>query len=68
MGEIPPSTCVSVAFSARTACDASLTIAAYALQSGSSSRSQCDLLLGSFQNLTASIMSGVSCRVPVRPA
>src|SRR4051794_227870 len=53
---MPPSSCGSDAFSARTACDASLTIAAYALQSGSSSRSQCDLLFGSFQNLTASIM------------
>src|SRR3954447_3331183 len=60
IGDMPPSTCLSDAFSARTASDASFTMSAYADQSGSSSRSQCDLLLGSFQNLTASIMFACS--------
>src|ERR1051325_3193345 len=55
-GDIPPSTRVKPGLSAATASAASLTISAYFLQSGSISKSQCDLLLGSFQNITASIM------------
>src|SRR5437868_7626364 len=54
MGEIPPSTPVSRGFSDLTASAASFVISAYIVHSGSSSKSQCDLLLGSFQNITAS--------------
>src|SRR5919108_2875660 len=56
MGEIPPSTRSTCGFSAATACAAILIICAKICQSGSSSKAQCDLLLGSFQNIIASIM------------
>src|SRR5688572_17325421 len=52
---MPPSTRVSRGFSAATASAAILIIAANMVQPGSISKSQCDLLLGSFQNITASI-------------
>ena len=55
---MPPSTRVSAGLSAFTAAAASCAICANLSQPGSSARSQCDLLFGSFQNLTASIMCG----------
>src|SRR3954468_15560907 len=51
---MPPSTFVRRGFSAGTASLARFTICANKLQSGSTSKSQCDLLLGSFQNITES--------------
>src|SRR4051812_40399872 len=56
IGEIPPRTRVSPEFSAATASAASVIIWANAFHSGSISKAQCDLLLGSFQNITASII------------
>src|SRR3954462_289268 len=43
---------------------ARIAISANLVQPGSSSRSQCDLLLGSFQILAASIMAGSPRRIP----
>src|SRR5437899_7996899 len=54
MGEMPPSARRRAVFSALTASAASLTICAYCLHSGSSSKFQCDRLFGSFQSITAS--------------
>ena len=54
---MPPSTRGSRGFSAAIASPASLAISAKRAQSGSSSKSQCDLLLGSFQSITASIIA-----------
>src|SRR5919108_765689 len=56
MGEIPPSTRSTFGFSAATAWAASLVMSANVRHSGSISKAQCDLLFGSFQNITASIM------------
>src|SRR2546421_13097400 len=56
MGEMPPSTWGMSGLTSRTARDASLTILANLNHSGSTSKSQCDLLLGSFQKVTASII------------
>jgi hypothetical protein len=56
MGEMPPSTRVSPGRSARTAPEAAWTVRAKIRHPSSTSKSQCDLLLGSFQNLTASII------------
>src|SRR3954453_10549458 len=56
IGEIPPSTRSNPGASAATACPVKLAICPKAVQSGSNSRSQWDLLLGSFQIITASIM------------
>ena len=56
MGDIPPRTRVTVEFSARTAAPASRVISAKRAHSGSSKGSQWDLLFGSFQILTASII------------
>src|SRR5919198_2179434 len=56
MGEMPPSTRSTYGFSAATACAAIVIMCAKICQSGSSSKAQCDLLLGSFQNIIASIM------------
>src|SRR5919109_1589618 len=56
MGEMPPSTRSRRGFSAATAAAASLIMLAKVRHSGSSSNAQCDLLFGSFQNITASIM------------
>src|SRR5690349_18697201 len=55
MGEMPPSTRVRRGFSAATASVASLIMPANLVHPGSISKSQCDLLFGSFQNITASI-------------
>src|SRR3954449_4047170 len=55
-GEIPPSTRSNSGASAATACPAKLAICPKAVQSGSNSGSQWDLLLGSFQIIAASIM------------
>src|SRR4051794_22131755 len=56
IGEIPPRTRVKLEFSLRTATDAVFTKSAYTRQPASSSKSQCDMLFGSFHSLTASIM------------
>ena len=56
IGEMPPSTRGSLGSRPRSRRAASFTISANVSQSGSISKSQCDLLLGSFQNITASIM------------
>src|SRR5258708_27684267 len=55
IGEIPPSTRRNRGFSALTASAARLTIEAKLRHSGSSSKFQCERLLGSFQSITASI-------------
>src|SRR6185437_10573599 len=56
IGEIPPSTRGRPGRSAAAACAARIVISEKMRQSGSrSTKSQCDLLLGSFQNITASI-------------
>ena len=62
IGDMPPSTRGSVGFTARMARPASCAISAKRVQSGSSSGSQCDLLLGSFQIIAASIMRVASSR------
>src|SRR3954465_12977422 len=56
IGEMPPSTRVIAGFSRPIASAARIVMFAKRLQSGSSSGSQCDLLLGSFQIIAASIM------------
>src|SRR5688572_18377325 len=56
IGEMPPSTRNSAGFSTDTASAASVTMSAKVRHSGSTSNAQCDLLLGSFQNITASII------------
>src|SRR5581483_11174937 len=56
IGEIPPSTWGRTPFSKRIARDARIVMSAKIRQSGSqSTKSQWDLLLGSFHNITASI-------------
>src|SRR6185312_2924822 len=54
MGEMPPNTRRTAGRSAVTASAARLTMRAYALQSGSSSKFQCERLFGSFHSITAS--------------
>jgi hypothetical protein len=54
IGEIPPRTRGSVGLTLRTACAASVVISENAFHSGSSSKSQWDMLFGSFQSITAS--------------
>src|SRR5829696_2716329 len=54
MGEMPPSTFGREGFTCDTAAAAPFTISARIFHSGSSSKFQCDLLFGSFQNMTAS--------------
>src|SRR5438094_4557294 len=54
IGEIPPRTRVTAGFASSTAFEAHFTIAAYISHSGSISKSQWDLLFGSFQNMMAS--------------
>src|SRR3954454_18219857 len=56
IGEMPPSTRVTE-LSARTAWDAALTKSAYTFHPASTSKSQWDMLFGSFQSLTAAITS-----------
>ncbi len=55
IGLIPPSTRGSPGASAAIACPASLAISANTAQPGSFSKSQWDLLFGSFQIIAASI-------------
>src|SRR5918993_1410206 len=62
MGEMPPITRVVPRASASTASAANVTICANSLQPGSISASQCDMLFGSFQNITASTMASVPAR------
>src|SRR5947209_19166861 len=59
IGEMPPSTRGTDGLACAMALPALIVIFANRLQSGSISGSQCDLLLGSFQIMTASI---ISCR------
>src|SRR5438093_9898853 len=54
IGEIPPSTRVIRLASAETAVAAHFTMSPKIRHSGSSEKSQCEILLGSFQNITAS--------------
>src|SRR5438270_216435 len=54
MGEMPPSTMGISGFTLRMARDAAMTILEKMFQFGSRSRFQCDMLLGSFQSITAS--------------
>src|SRR5579884_314779 len=56
MGEIPPSAMGSSGFSLRIALLAVIIISANIFHSGSSLKSQCERLFGSFHNMTASIM------------
>jgi hypothetical protein len=56
IGEMPPSTLVSAGCSAAVAALAAATMLANVVQSGSISKSQWDMLFGSFQNITASII------------
>ena len=56
---MPPSTRGSVAFSARIAWAARVTISEKRTQPGSTTGSQWDLLLGSFQIIAASIIGRV---------
>src|SRR5437588_12398687 len=62
---MPPSTRISCGASSATACAPVRVVALYKFQAGSSSRSQWDLLLGSFQNITASIMHFTGGHVPI---
>src|SRR3954464_6672965 len=62
MGEMPPSTRGRRGRSAWIASAASVTISANLLQSGSSAKSQWDLLLGSFHSIAASITVGLPRR------
>src|ERR1051326_3568532 len=55
MGEIPPRRRGKPGTSLFTALAAALVMAAKIFHSGSISKSQCDLLFGSFQSITASI-------------
>src|SRR5947199_3487773 len=54
IGEIPPRTQVMLLFDARTASAARRVISENVRHSGSSSKSQCERLFGSFQSITAS--------------
>ncbi len=63
MGEMPPRTRGKFGFSFRMARPARMAISAKRAQSGSSSGSQWDLLLGSFQIITASIIAFPPCRI-----
>src|SRR5579871_659251 len=63
IGEIPPRTRSTSGFAARIAVPAAIAIAANLDQPGSNSGSQCDLLLGSFQIIAASIICASPCRV-----
>src|SRR3954452_4505396 len=54
IGEMPPRTQVMLPFEVRTASAASRVISENVRHSGSSSKSQCDKLFGSFQSITAS--------------
>src|SRR5581483_8567227 len=54
MGEMPPRTFVIRGFSARTASHAAFTISLKMRHSGSTSKSQWDMLFGSFHSITAS--------------
>src|SRR3954465_6911395 len=56
IGEIPPSAFGSFGLISATLAEASFTICANCFHSGSISKSQWDLLFGSFQNITASTM------------
>ena len=56
MGDMPPSTRGNPGAASAIAAPANLAISAKRDQSGSISGSQCDLLLGSFQIIAASIM------------
>ena len=58
MGDMPPSTRGSEGLAERIAAPARVTRSANRSQSGSTSGSQCDLLLGSFQIIAASITRG----------
>src|SRR6185312_12764223 len=60
IGEMPPRTRGRPGVTEWMALPAALASVANLLQSGSSWRSQCDLLLGSFQIFAASIISRVS--------
>jgi hypothetical protein len=63
IGEMPPKTVRTREVSAFTAWPARFTMREKMLQFWSSSKFQCDRLFGSFQSITASIMSGrLSCR------
>src|SRR5881227_919416 len=70
IGEIPPSTRGISGLTSAMALHAAIAISAKRLQSGSTSGSQCDLLFGSFQILTASIIGPprVADRPDHRPA
>src|SRR4051795_1358778 len=69
IGDMPPSTRRSAGLSARTASPAPRTISLKISHSGSCvSKSQCDLLFGSFQNITASSMRPPSSRVVLHGA
>src|SRR3954471_21964992 len=57
MGEIPPSTIGSFGFARRIASTPARAMAANFFQSGSSLKSQCERLFGSFHNITASTMA-----------
>src|SRR5437868_1483542 len=57
MGEMPPSTMGTSGFTLRMARDAAMTIREKMFQFGSRSRFQCDMLLGSFQSITASTIA-----------
>ncbi len=59
IGEMPPSTRGSPGASAAIACPAALQVSAKITQPGSASRSQWDLLFGSFQIIAASIIAGL---------
>src|SRR6478672_766154 len=63
MGEMPPSTMGSSGFSLRMALLAAMTMSENIFQSGSSLKSQCERLLGSFHNMTASTMHAPLYRV-----
>src|SRR5947199_4252020 len=54
IGEIPPRTQVMLLFDARTASAARRVMSENVCHSGSSSKSQCERLFGSFQSITAS--------------
>src|SRR3954462_12170356 len=57
MGEMPPSTMGSLGLTRRIASTPASAMAANFFQSGSSLKSQCERLFGSFHNITASTMA-----------
>src|SRR4051812_26918207 len=57
MGEMPPSTMGRSGFSRRTAFAPARHMAANIFQSGSTLKSQCERLFGSFHNITASTIN-----------